>query len=57
MFRKAFVMETVAASHYDYRLWGGKHVVPADGTITLGGSFDASVSILYGYGQAHTTGL
>jgi hypothetical protein len=50
-------METMAASHYDNSLWGSKHVIPADGAIALGGSFDASVSILYGYGQAHTTGL
>lgn len=41
----AEVVNAVAAAHENNGLWGGEHVFAADGTVAVGGSFDATVGI------------
>jgi hypothetical protein len=47
----------VAAAHEDDGLDGSEHVLAADGTVAVGGAFDAAVRVSYGHGQADVATL
>lgn len=53
----AEVVDAVPAAHEDDRLRGGEHVFAADGTVAVGGAFDAAVGVADGNGHADAAGL
>lgn len=38
-------MDAVATSHHDHCFWGSKHVVAANGTVTLSGPFNTPMGV------------
>ena len=43
----ASVVDTVATSHENYRLWGSEHIFATNGAITVCRAFDATMCISY----------
>lgn len=51
------MVDTVAATHKDHRLWRIEEIIAADWTIAIGCPFNASMTLLHRYGNAHAASL
>lgn len=55
--RVALVVYAMSTSHEHHGMGGGKHVIPTNRTVTLGGAFNTSMRVLNGDGDAHAASL
>jgi hypothetical protein len=55
--RVAFLVNAMTASHENNSIRGRKHVFPADRTVALSGTFDATMRVLDRDGYAYATSL
>jgi hypothetical protein len=51
--RETLVVNTVATSHDDDSFWRSEHVVATYGTVTLGGAFNATMSVFNAHRKAN----
>ncbi len=57
MFMVAAMMNAMTTTHENYSLRRGEHIFATDRTVTIGGSFNAAVSVAYRDGHANAAGL